>query len=139
VSEQPIGNAPHVNAYRYAVSQIRVHWSAEDREFVATTEQFPSLSVLDTDPAKAFSKLTGMVLEVLASGDEFRSASGGPDDAHEQIAQQSIIIERLDQAIRDAAELIEGIDSWKDWHTEEARDALLAWLARPEVVDARRT
>ena len=39
--------------------------------------------------------------------------------------------------IAQAAELIEGIEQWKDWQTEPAHDALVAWLEHPNVQHAR--
>lgn len=45
-----------------------VEWSEEDREFVATCDWYPSLSVLDQDCVKALSGLADLLLDVF--GDE---------------------------------------------------------------------
>lgn len=52
----------------------RVVWSAEDGEYAATVAEFPSLSWLHADQAKAPNGLVGLVSEV---GDDLES-SGEP-------------------------------------------------------------
>lgn len=42
-----------------------VRWSAEDKEWVATVDQFPSLSCLHCDPAEALIGLIEVVEDVI--------------------------------------------------------------------------
>ena len=51
---------PEADDYTY-----RVDWSDEDREFVATVDEFPSLSWLDASMQVAVESLKGVVAEVL--------------------------------------------------------------------------
>ena len=44
----------------------RVTWSAEDHEYVGLCAEFPSLSWLDADQAKAFSGIVDLVADVVA-------------------------------------------------------------------------
>lgn len=52
---------PEVSHYTY-----RVMWSAEDREFVATCAEFPSLSWLAPSQVEALQGLQDLVREVIA-------------------------------------------------------------------------
>ncbi len=45
---------------------FRVVWSAEDCEYLATVAEFPSLSWLDADQARALNGLVGLVAGVVA-------------------------------------------------------------------------
>ena len=53
----------------------RVVWSVEDGEFVATVAEFPSLSWLHTDQAKALRGLVDLVADLKANGDPVLSPS----------------------------------------------------------------
>jgi len=44
---------------------IHVKFSEEDSEYVATCDEYPSLSWLDESPAKAFYKLNGLITEAI--------------------------------------------------------------------------
>lgn len=52
----------------------RVHWSAEDQEYVGTVAEFPSLSWLAGDLGEAFDGIRGVVADVVedmvAGGEE---------------------------------------------------------------------
>jgi hypothetical protein len=43
----------------------RISWSEDDQEFVATVEQFPSLSWLDLDQSQALEGCVRLVAEIL--------------------------------------------------------------------------
>ena len=92
----------------------RVLWSAEDGEFVATVAEFPSLSWLHTDQAKALRGLVNLVADVVAdlvaSGDPVpdpiteRRFSGKfnvrvPESLHRELAlsaaQEGVSLNRL--------------------------------------------
>lgn len=60
-----------IDAKHYA---YRVMWSADDGEFVATVAEFPSLSWINADQAKALRGLVDLVAEVVAD----LEASGDP-------------------------------------------------------------
>lgn len=47
------------------VYTLRVFWSAEDGEYVATFDAFPGVSVLDADPAKAATEATHLLDSIL--------------------------------------------------------------------------
>ncbi len=55
----------------------RVSWSDEDRQFVATCTEFPSLSVLEDDRAQALAGIEDLVADVVAekTGDAVSSQS----------------------------------------------------------------
>lgn len=55
----------------------RVSFSAEDGEFVGTCAEFPSLSWLDKDAAKAFSGIRALVKDVVA---DLRKAGEAPPE-----------------------------------------------------------
>lgn len=52
----------------------RVTWSPDDGEHVGLCAEFPSLSWLDADPAKAFAGISSLVADVVAD----MAASGEP-------------------------------------------------------------
>ena len=47
----------------------RVFWSEADQEFVGTAVEFPGLSHLDVDPAKALDGIRGLTKEVVDSNE----------------------------------------------------------------------
>src|SRR5258705_13595688 len=57
-----MGSSDYREAQRYS---YRVRWSEEDQEFVATCDEFPSLSWLEADQAYALYKLVMLVRDVL--------------------------------------------------------------------------
>ena len=92
----------------------RVTWSAADDEYVATVAEFPSLSWLDTDQAKALRGLVQVVADVVAdmqaNGEEVpepladRRYSGRfnvrvPESLHRELAiaaaEQGVSLNRL--------------------------------------------
>lgn len=92
----------------------RVTWSAADDEYVATVAEFPSLSWLDTDQAKALRGLVRVVADVVAdmqaNGEEVpepladRRYSGRfnvrvPESLHRELAiaaaEQGVSLNRL--------------------------------------------
>ncbi|MEV0153047.1 toxin-antitoxin system HicB family antitoxin [Micromonospora sp. NPDC050686] len=62
--QQP-GARPEITHYTY-----RVTWSAEDREFVATCAEFPSLSWLAPSQIEALQGLEAMLSDVIADMEE---------------------------------------------------------------------
>ena len=44
----------------------KIRWSAADQEFVGTCPDYPSLSWLDPDPAKALNGIRQLVLDTIA-------------------------------------------------------------------------
>jgi hypothetical protein len=46
------------------MSDYRVAWSPEDREYVGTCAKFPSLSWLDADPVRALEGIRALVEDV---------------------------------------------------------------------------
>lgn len=56
-------NRPHVDVSHYT---YRVTWSAEDREFVATVAEFPSLSWIAANQVEALQGLEGMLADIVA-------------------------------------------------------------------------
>ena len=48
----------------------RIFWSSEDDGFVAIADEFPSLSAVEDDQAKALESIDGLVQDVLADMEE---------------------------------------------------------------------
>lgn len=72
----------------------RVTWSAEDGEFVATCDEFPSLSWLDADAAEALRRLKEVVSEAVA---DLRASGRHPPPP---LAERDEIVLRLDPEVR---------------------------------------
>jgi predicted HicB family RNase H-like nuclease len=64
---------PNVSHYTY-----RVSWSAEDREFVATCVEFPSLSWLASSQVEALTGLDQLVAETVADMEDHAEAVPQP-------------------------------------------------------------